>query len=42
MDESTKQLIKEIRQLLLMKPGDVKKFDAEYESNGISSIFMAF
>ena len=25
-----------------MKPGDVKKFDAEYESNGISSIFMAF
>ena len=42
MDESSKQLIKEVRQALPMKPGDVEKFDTEYERNGTSSIFMAF
>lgn len=42
MDESSKQLIKEVRQALPMKPGDVEKFDAEYERNGTASIFMAF
>ncbi len=42
MDESSKQLIKEIRQPLPMKPGDVEKFDTEYERNGTASIFMAF
>lgn len=42
MDESSKQLIKEVRQPLPMKPGDVEKFDTEYERNGTASIFMAF
>ena len=42
MDESSKQLIKEIRKALPMKPGDVEKFDTEYERNGTASIFMAF
>jgi hypothetical protein len=42
MDESSKQLIREIRQPLPMKPGDVEKFDTEYERNGTASIFMAF
>ena len=42
VDESSKQLIKEIRQALPMKPGDVEKFDTEYERNGTVSIFMAF
>lgn len=42
MDESSKQLIKETRQPLPMKPGDVEKFDTEYERNGTASIFMAF
>jgi len=42
MDESSKQLIKETRQSLPMKSGDVKKFDTEYERNGTASIFMAF
>lgn len=42
MDESSKQLIKETRQPLPMKPGDVKKFDTEYERNGTASIFIAF
>ncbi len=42
MDESSKQLIKEIRQPLPMKLGSVEKFDTEYERNGTVSIFMAF
>ena len=42
MDESSKQLIKETRQPLPMKPGGVEKFDTEYERNGTVSIFMAF
>jgi transposase len=42
MDESSKQLINEIRRPLPMKPGDVEKFDTEYERNGTASIFMAF
>ena len=41
-DESSKQLIKESRQLLPRKRGDVKKFDTEYERHGVASIFMAF
>jgi len=42
MDESSKQLIKEVRTSLLIKPGAVAKFDAEYERNGTVSIFIAF
>lgn len=42
MDESSKQLIKEVREALPMKPGGVEKFDTEYERNGTVSIFMAF
>jgi transposase len=42
MDESSKQLIKEVRPPLPIKPGDVEKFDTEYERNGTASIFMAF
>jgi transposase len=42
MDESSKQLIKETRQPLPMKPGDVEKYDTEYERNGTASIFIAF
>lgn len=42
VDESSKQLIKETRQPLPMKPGEAEKFDMEYERNGTASIFMAF
>lgn len=42
MDESSKQLLKETRKPLPMKPGEVEKFDTEYERNGTASIFMAF
>jgi transposase len=42
MDESSKQLTKEVREPLLMQVGQVLKYDTEYERNGTASIFMAF
>jgi hypothetical protein len=42
MDESSKQLIKEVRDTLPPQPGHVLKYDTEYERNGTVSIFMAF
>lgn len=42
MDESSKQLTKEVREPLLMRAGEVLKYDTEYERNGTASIFMAF
>lgn len=42
VDESSKQLIKEVREPLSMQPGHVLKYDTEYERNGTVSIFMAF
>jgi len=42
MDESSKQLTKEVREPLLMLAGEVLKYDTEYERNGTASIFMAF
>jgi transposase len=42
MDESSKQLIKEVRKPLPAQPGQVLKYDTEYERNGTVSIFMAF
>jgi hypothetical protein len=41
-DESNKQLTKEVREPLTVKPGQVVKYDTEYERNGTASIFMAF
>lgn len=42
MDESSKQLTKEVRESLPIKSGQVEKYDTEYERNGTASIFMAF
>ena len=41
MDESPKQLIKETRQSIAMRPGKEKKIDYEYKRNGTCNIFMA-
>ena len=41
MDESPKQLIKETRPAIAMKPGQDKKVDFEYERCGVCNIFMA-
>jgi hypothetical protein len=42
LDESSKQLIKETRQPLPMKPGQPKRHDYEYERNDVANIFMMF
>jgi len=41
LDESNKQLTKEIRCALPMEPGQVERFDTEYERNGTANIFLA-
>lgn len=42
MDESSKQPIKEVRSPIPAKPGEVEKYDTEYERNGLSNLFMFF
>lgn len=40
MDETSKQHVKETRQPLPGRAGDVEKYDYEYERNGVSNLFM--
>ena len=42
MDESSKQLLKEVRAPIPAKPGSPERFDTEYERNGTCNIFMFF
>ena len=42
MDESSKQLTKETRIPISTKPGDIEKFDTEYERNGTCNIFLSY
>lgn len=39
-DETSKQLIREVRQPLPAKPGEVERFDYEYQRNGTRNLFM--
>lgn len=41
-DEGTKQQVKETRLPLPAKPGQIAKYDYEYERNGTSNLFMCF
>ena len=41
MDESSKQLTKEIQPPISPKPGETTRYDTEYERNGTSNIFIA-
>lgn len=41
MDECSKQLVAEIRPPLPPRPGDVAKYDSEYERRGTANLFMA-
>src|SRR5262245_21992107 len=41
MDECSKQLIGEVREPLPAKPGQVAKYDSEYERKGTTNVFMA-
>jgi len=42
LDETSKQLIRETRVPVPMKPGRPKRLDYEYERNGTANIFMLF
>lgn len=42
MDESSKQLLKEVRTPLSVEPGSPKRYDTEYERNGTRNVFMFF
>ena len=42
LDEANKQLVKETRVPLPMKPGEAEHYDYEYERNGTSNLFMMF
>ena len=42
MDEAGRQHVKETREPLPARPGDVEKQDCEYERNGTSNLFMLF
>jgi hypothetical protein len=41
LDELSKQLLKDKRERLPMRPGDVEKYDSEYEREGVCQIFVA-
>lgn len=42
MDESSKQLIKEVREKIPGKAGSPERYDTEYERNGVANLFMFF
>ncbi len=42
MDESSKQLLADIQTALPMEPGQVQRYDYEYERHGVSNLFMFF
>ena len=42
LDESNKQLTIEVRKPIPMQPGKPERYDAQYERNGVSNIFMIF
>jgi DDE superfamily endonuclease len=41
LDEASKQLLKDKRERLPMRPGDPEKYDSEYEREGVCNIFVA-
>jgi len=42
MDESTKQLLEEVRPPRAGGPGTVERYDCEYRRNGVATLFAAF
>lgn len=42
MDESTKQLLEEVRQPIAVEKGAAERYDYEYRRNGVSTLFLAF
>ena len=42
MDETSKQLTKETRVPIAASPGNIERYDPEYERNGTANIFMVY
>jgi transposase len=42
MDESTKQLLEEVRTPIAGQAGAVERYDCEYRRNGVATLFLAF
>jgi hypothetical protein len=42
IDELSKQLVEEVREVIPAKPGSYERYDTEYKRNGTANIFMAF
>jgi transposase len=42
LDESSKQLIEEVRQPIPIVAGQPERFDTEYKRNGVANLFIAF
>lgn len=42
LDESSKQLVEEVRQPIPVEPGQPERFDTEYKRNGVANLFIAF
>ncbi len=42
MDETSKQLLSDVRELLPAQPGHLKKVDYEYQREGVADLFMFF
>jgi hypothetical protein len=41
-DETTKQLVAEVRDPLPMTPGQVERYDYEYRRNGVANLFLCY
>jgi len=42
MDETSKQLLADVREPLPLEPGQPLRYDSEYERNGVNNLFLAF
>ena len=42
MDETSKQLVSEVRPPIPLRPGQPQRHDYEYERNGVANLFLAF
>jgi len=42
MDETSKQLLGDVREPLPLEPGQPVRFDSEYERHGVNNLFLAF
>jgi hypothetical protein len=40
MDETSKQLVAEVRIPIAARPGEAQKYDSEYERNGVCNLFL--